>query len=496
MPAANAPANGYDERMSPKTPPSKTASKRAAASARKRPPAQKTSKHAEQPGEPALLRWLKDRRITEVECLVPDITGNARGKIIPADKFSHDYGTRLPEGIFATTVTGDYPDDYYDLISPSDADMLLRPDPDTVRLVPWATDPTAQIIHDCYTKTGERHELAPRNVLKRVLDAYEALGLRPVVAPEVEFFLVQKNTDPDLPLQPPAGRSGRPETARQSYSIDAVNEFDPILDLMYDYSDAMQLDVDTLIHESGAAQLEVNFIHADAMSRADQVFMFKRMMREAAMRHGVYATFLAKPMENEPGSAMHIHQSLIDVKTGKNVFAGKGEGKHSKIFEHYLGGLQKYVPMAMAFFAPNVNSYRRLALGQVAPINVQWGYDNRTCGLRVPMDTPENTRVESRFAGSDANPYLAMAGTLACGLFGIREKLQPTAPLTISAQDIGFELPRSLGEALDQLETCTTLHDLMGARFVRAYISVKRKEYETFFRVISSWEREFLLLNV
>jgi glutamine synthetase len=446
--------------------------------------------------EPKLLRWLKQRHITEVECLVPDITGNARGKIIPASKFSHDYGTRLPEGIFATTVTGEYPDDYYDLTSPSDADMLLRPDPDTVRLVPWATDPTAQIIHDCYTKAGDLHELAPRNVLKRVLAAYEAEGLRPVVAPEVEFFLVQKNTDPDFPLQPPAGRSGRPETARQSYSIDAVNEFDPILDLMYDYCDAMELDVDTLIHESGAAQLEVNFLHSDAMSRADQVFLFKRTMREAALRHGVYATFLAKPMENEPGSAMHIHQSLVDAKTGKNVFAGRRQDEHSRLFTHYLGGLQAYVPAAMAFFGPNVNSYRRLAFGEVSPKNVQWGYDNRTCGLRVPLDTLENTRVESRFAGSDANPYLAMAATLACGLLGIRGRFEATPPLATSAHEAGYVLPRSLGEALDRLEGCTELQEMLGPRFVRAYISVKRKEYETFFRVISSWEREFLLLNV
>ncbi len=452
------------------------------------------SSQAEQP-ENSLRRWLKERRITEVECLVPDITGNARGKIIPADKFSHDYGTRLPEGIFATTVTGEYPDDYYELTSPSDSDMFLRPDPDTVRMVPWATDPTAQIIHDCYTKAGEPHDLAPRNVLRRVLAAYAEEGLQPVVAPELEFFLVQKNTDPDFPLQPPAGRSGRPETARQSYSIDAVNEFDPILDLMYDYCEAMELDVDTLIHESGAAQLEVNFTHAGALSLADQVFLFKRTMREAAMRHGIYATFLAKPMENEPGSAMHIHQSLVDAK-GRNVFAGKKEGKHSPVFGHYLGGLQKYVPMSMAFFAPNVNSYRRLMFGEVSPINVEWGYDNRTCGLRVPMDSSENMRVESRFAGSDANPYLAMAATLACGLLGIRGKLKPTPPLTGSAQDKGFDLPRSLGEALDELEACGPLQALLGPRFVRAYVSVKRKEYETFFRVISSWEREFLLLNV
>jgi glutamine synthetase len=265
---------------------------------------------------------------------------------------------------------------------------------------------------------------------------------------------------------------------------------------MYDYCDAMKLDVDTLIHESGAAQLEVNFTHSDAMALADQVFLFKRTMREAAMRHGVYATFLAKPMETEPGSAMHIHQSLVRPSDGVNVFAGDNEGEYSPLFGNYLGGLQKYVPMAMGFFAPNVNSYRRLVFGEVSPSNVEWGFDNRTCGLRVPMDSLENSRVESRFAGSDANPYLAVAATLACGLLGIREGLSPTPPITGNAKELGYELPRSLGEALDGLEACEPLQELLGRRFCRAYISVKRKEYETFFRVISSWEREFLLLNV
>ncbi|MBW8313223.1 MAG: glutamine synthetase family protein [Rhizobium sp.] len=446
--------------------------------------------------ESTLKRWLKDRHITEVECLVPDITGNARGKIIPAAKFSHDYGTRLPEGIFATTVTGEYPDEYDDLVSPSDSDMVLRPDPETIRMVPWATDPTAQVIHDCFTKDGRPHELAPRNVLRRVLALYEGLGLQPVIAPELEFFLVQRNTDPDFPLQPPAGRNGRPETARQSYSIDAVNEFDPILDLMYDYCEAMDLDVDTLVHESGAAQLEVNFVHADPMSRADQVFLFKRTMREAAMRHGIYATFLAKPMENEPGSSMHIHQSLHSLKTGKNVFSTGKAGAHTEVFMNYMGGLQKYVPAAMAFFGPNVNSYRRLAFGEVSPKNVQWGYDNRTCGLRVPLDTPENARVESRFAGSDVNPYLALAATLACGYLGIKEKLQPTEPLAGSAHAKGYDLPRSLEEAIAGLRACKPLRQLLGERFVRAYTAVKDKEHQTYLRVISSWEREFLLLNV
>lgn len=211
-----------------------------------------------------LKQWLTEKGITEIEALVPDMTGNARGKILPASKYLNSESTRLPEAIFIQTVTGDWPDDEAidHLVHPADIDLYLQPDLSTKRLVPWVEEPTAQIIHDCYTAKGDPHPLAPRNVLKRVLALYEAEGLQPIVAPELEFYLVQKNTDADFPLQPPVGRSGRPERARQSYSIDAVNEFDPLFEEMYDFCDAMELDVDTLIHESGAAQMEINFEHA------------------------------------------------------------------------------------------------------------------------------------------------------------------------------------------------------------------------------------------
>lgn len=443
-----------------------------------------------------LKAWFVSHKITEVECLVPDLTGKPRGKIVPADRYLSEGSARLPEVIFVQTVDGDWPATDVDLVSPTERDMVLRPDISTVRMVPWVKDPSAQIIHDCYTVDGVEHPLAPRSVLKRVLRLYHDMGLQPVVAPELEFFLVQRNTDPDFPLQPPIGRSGRPETARQSFSIDAVNEFDPIFEDMYDYCDAMDLDIDTLIHEAGAAQMEVNFLHADPLSRADQVFLFKRAMREAALRHDVYATFMAKPMMAEPGSAMHVHQSLLDVKTGKNVFVGDREHGLSDTFHHYLAGLQTYIPAAMAIFAPNVNSYRRIARDESAPINVQWGFDNRTAGLRIPHSSPEATRVESRVAGSDANPYLMMAATLAAGYLGLRDKLEPTKPIATSAYDFPYTLPRSLESALKLLEESAPLHDVLGHNFIKAYIAVKKAEYEIFFRVISSWEREFLLLNV
>ena len=445
----------------------------------------------------AVERFLKEHNITEVESTLPDMTGNARGKFYPTKKFLAENGGRLPESVLVQTVTGDWADNHYDLVDPSDRDMMLVPDPNTLRAVPWADEPTAQVINDCYTSDGQLHPLATRTVLRRILTLFEKEGLKPVIAPEVEFYLIQQNPDPDYELKPAVGRSGRQESARQSYSIDAVNEFNPFIDTLYSYCEASGLDVDTLIHEQGAAQMEINFLHGDPLNLADQVFVFKRALREAALKHGVFATFMAKPMQHEPGSAMHLHQSIVDIKTGKNVFAKK-DGTFTETFYNYLGGLQKYIPNAISFFAPNVNSYRRFAPDIAAPINMKWGIDNRTAGLRIPEAEPVATRIENRFPGADCNPYLAIAASLACGYLGLKGKLQPTKPTYDAAAEDGdtVELARSLEEGLRLLENCPELRELMGSDFVDAYIGVKRAEFETFHRVISSWEREYLLLNV
>jgi glutamine synthetase len=332
-------------------------------------------------------------------------------------------------------------------------------------------------------------------VLKHILDLYAKEGLTPVIAPEMEFYLVERNTNPDMALKPPLGRSGRPETARQSYSIDAANEFEPFVEDMYAYGEAMGLDIDTLIHESGAAQLEVNFIHGNALDLADQVFTFKRMVREVALKHNIYATFMAKPMATEPGSAKHIHQSIISTADGNNIFATK-EGEYSQAFYHYLGGLQKYTPFVMSFFAPNVNSYRRFTREVSAPINLHWGFDNRTTGLRVPDANARNYRIENRFPGADVNPYLSIAATLACGYLGMKNKIEPTAPHEGNAYEEELALPRTLEEALRGLQEDKDVFELFGEKFIQLYTSIKLVEFEEFNQVISSWEREHLLLNV
>ncbi len=442
-----------------------------------------------------ISEWLTENQISEVECLVPDMTGNARGKFIPVHQFIGRADIKLPESIMVQTVTGEYTDQHWDLVEPTDTDMLLIPDVNSLRKVPWAREPTAQIIADCFTADGNPHPLSSRNVLRRVLALYHEVGLKPLVAPEVEFYLVQKNTDPDSELLPPKGRSGRREVARLSFSIDAVAEFEDFVEDMYDYADAQSLNVDSLIHENGAAQLEINFRHGDPLSVADQVFVFKRTVRETAHRHSMYATFMAKPMQKEPGSAMHIHQSLLDQKKGENIFCGANKLPSEKML-HYIAGLQRYTPDLISFYAPNVNSYRRLAPDISAPINLSWGHGNRTTAFRVPESVPSDMRVENRFPGADANPYLAIAASLASGWLGMQQQLIATKPHQGTANEEGVEVARSLEEGVRKLIPNSELGDVLGDLFLKAYVAVKLDEFEEFNRVISSWEREHLLLQV
>lgn len=440
--------------------------------------------------------WAAANGVTEIECLVPDLAGVARGKIMPSSKFFDDTAMALPSSIFMQTISGEYPEEGGDFrYDPSDGDLELRPDFASLCEVPWATDPTAQVIHDAFYHDGRPVEIAPRQVLKRVIDLYHKRGWQPVVAPEIEFYLVKRNTDPDYPLEPPIGRSGRAEAGRRSYSISAVNEFDAVFEDIYAFAETQFLEVDTLIHEEGAAQMEINLRHGDPLWLADQVFLLKRTIREAALAHDIYATFMAKPIAYEPGSAMHVHQSVVSAETGRNIFSD-ADGRPTPEFFHFVGGQQRYVPAVTCMLAPYVNSYRRLVKGASAPVNVAWGYDNRTTGLRIPPSSPANRRVENRVPSSDANPYLALAASLACGYFGMVQGLAPSEPVAGSARSEEFDLPVGMLEAVSLFEETEELAEAFGRSFVTTFAAVKRAEFATFMRVISPWEREFLLLNV
>lgn len=445
--------------------------------------------------EAALAEWLREHDVEEVECVTPDFAGIGRGKVMPAGKFALFRPVYLPTSLFFLTITGDYPDlsnfSAYDI----DADLALRPDLSTTRAVPWANDRSVQVIHDVCDREGNLVGFAPRSVLRRVVGLYAERGWRALVAPEMEFYLTKPNTDPDYPLEPPLGRSGRRAQKAQAYSIAAVDEYDAVIEHIYDYAEAQGLDIDTVIQEGGAAQLEINLRHGDPLELADQVFLFKRLIREAAFRCGCYATFMAKPMENQPGSAMHIHQSVVSLETGRSLFSTEA-GEPSELFYHFLGGQQTYLRAATCLLAPYVNSYRRLAPQLSAPINLDWGRDNRTTGLRVPVSEPEARRVENRVVGADANSYLSIAATLACGYLGMVERLAPRPEVTTDSYDRPRELPHGLLDAVAAFKACAPLGEVLGAGFTELYAAVKEHEYTEFMRVISPWEREHLLLNV
>ena len=442
---------------------------------------------------PSISQLLAEHHIHEVECVIPDMTGIARGKILPKDLFLGAGEMRLPKSVLLNTVNGQQPDNGPH-VGDTDPDMVCRPDPSTFRVVPWAAEPVAVVIHDCQEWDGTPVALSPRAVLRQVIERYTQRSWQPVVAPEMEFYLVARQQNPHEPLHPPIGRTGKPEAGRQSYSIDAVNDFDPFFMELSNFCGVHRLGVETLIHEAGAGQMEINFAHGDPLELADRVFLFKRTVRETALRHGIFATFMAKPMETEPGSAMHIHQSILDGE-GHNIFS-LPDGSPSPAFFHYIAGLQTYVPQVMPMFAPYVNSYRRLAPHMSAPTNVRWGYDNRTCGIRIPKSGPDARRVENRVPGVDVNPYLAIAATLACGYLGLMEARQPAEPVNTSAWTMDHELPRHLEDAIELLRACEPMRGMLGAGFVDAFCAVKELEYGTYNRVISSWEREHLLLLV
>ncbi|MFQ6553143.1 glutamine synthetase family protein [Aestuariibius insulae] len=440
----------------------------------------------------AAQRYLAGQRLDEVECMIPDLAAIARGKAVPASKFERQTEFFLPNSIFFQTITGGWGEAAGDG-GFTEPDMVLRPDMATATAAPWTGDWTLQVIHDAYNHDGTPVPFAPRNVLKRVCQLYADKGWTPIVAPEMEFYLVARNIDPAAAIQPMMGRSGRPAAARQAYSMSAVDEYGPVIDDIYDFAEAQGFEIDGITQEGGAGQVEINLRHGDPVYLADEVFYFKRLIREAALKHNCFATFMAKPIEGEPGSAMHIHHSVLDAE-GRNIFSdGTTE---TPAFHHFIGGMKKHLPSVVALLAPYVNSYRRYVKDHAAPINLEWGRDNRTTAIRIPVSGPDARRVENRLAGMDCNPYLGIAGSLATGYLGMLEKTDPGAEFRGDAYDAEEDIPRGLFAALDAFDSSAAMQEILGPEFARVYSIVKRAEYDEFLQVISPWEREHLLLNV
>ena len=242
--------------------------------------------------------------------------------------------------------------------------------------------------------------------------------------------------------------------------------------------------------------MEINFKHGNPLDLADQVFLFKRTLRQTALKHNLYATFMAKPLEDSPGNSMHIHQSLL--KKGKPVFVNK-DLITTNYFDRYLGGLQKYSKSFLPLFAPNVNSFKRLRgyWEEGTPFNLNWGYENRTCGFRVPnFNSAQQARIENRLCGSDVNPYLAISATLAAGYLGIKKKLKATQETKKAAYNVNVSLTESIYQSIDMFSRSKEAKEIFGETFVELFCSIKDLEVNAYNKIITAWEREYLLLNV
>ncbi len=439
-----------------------------------------------------LAAHFRETGVRDVECLFADVTGYPRGKLMPAASFAAGTELRICQAIPMQCVTGAYSDD--PVFPDSDPDVRLVPDLATLKRSPWASVPRYLAVHDAVEMDGSLCEFAPRSVLKNVVAAYAAQGLAPVVAPEIEFYLTAAMTDPAQPLASPTGKGGRPEVGQSAFSLNALNELAPFWDAFHAAIDGLGIRADTWLHEVGENQYEINLLHGDPVAVADQAFLFKTAAREIALQHGLNAVFMAKPVAGQAGSSMHLHQSVVDAQ-GRNVFSN-ADGSPSESFFHFIGGLQAYTPDLMLVYAPTVNSYRRYVAGSQAPTNVQWGFDNRTTGLRVPVSGPAARRVENRLAGADANPYLAMAASLAAGLAGLSERLAPALPVEGNGYHQARDLPRTFDAAHAQMAVSGHAPRLLGARFVQGFLAVKALEHDHYLAEVSAWERRYLLPQV
>lgn len=444
-----------------------------------------------------LKTWLRENSVGEVSCLVPDFCGSARGKSMTPQLFlrgQENKDLRIPEATYAINVHGEFL--FNDHIDRAERDLSLVCDLSTLHKTPWTKETAAGVICDGIKPNGEPYELSPRQVLKTILGMYERKGWQPIVGPEIEFYLIASFEDVVHRPSPPRGQSGLSEFGQYTYSLDAIDDFDAFFEDVYEFSELQGIQLDTLIHEDGPCQFEINLGHTDALAIADQLFLFKRLVRHVAKKHGIFVTFMAKPYAEESGSSIHLHQSLIDRKTGTNIFANE-DGTDSDVFKWYIGGLQRHLPDAMPLIAPYTNSYNRFEAYMSAPTNVHWGRENRTVGLRVPQSSPSARRVENRIAGSDVNPYFAIAASLVCGLIGIDHKLERQDEFVgQSYDDDQRALPGTLNKALDKFRGSQALREYLGAALIETFADVKQAEYEHRSSVLSPWDVRYLMVNV
>lgn len=431
-----------------------------------------------------LRAFLKNYPDTErIDLLFVDMNGVLRGKWLPVDSAPKIFNgsVRLPVSTSALDMWGhDVEGSGLGIVS-GDKDGVGRPVASTLAPVPWAARQTAQILMTLDGVDGGPSAFDPRHRLSELLSRFHDLDLTPVLATELEFFLIRQRDSVGQAPEPVEGAEGS-----HLYDLSQMDAFETVLRDIQDACAMQGLPADAVIAESGVGQYEINFQHqADALTAADTAVLFRRLVRGVAQKHGYDATFMAKPYGADAGSGMHVHTSILG-SDGMNIFEGDGEA--SQTLRHAIGGLLASMAELQLVFAPNANSYRRFSREGFAPTQANWGYDHRAAAVRVPEASGPASRFEHRLSGADVNPYLAIAAILGGALKGIEDKIDPGASmdddLGSSFGDLGWDWQT----AVYRFQRSDLAVDIFGADFARVYGLVKQDEISQLNRMVSDVE--------
>ncbi|MFK4754158.1 MULTISPECIES: glutamine synthetase family protein [Oceanospirillaceae] len=435
----------------------------------------------------------------DFDLFIVDLNGNLRGKRLLGSSLDKVYeeGVKLPRSVIGVDFWGgDVPDNGL-VFETGDNDGICIPVQDKPTLVPWAGEERHQLQAMMMNPDGSPFNVDPRQVLKNIVDRFHERGWYPVMATELEFYLMDGDSEEVQRPRPPVldRGHGRRLNTTDAYSIEDVDGLESFFAEVRAACDVQGVLADTIISELGPGQFEINLKHvSDPLNAGDQSIWFKRLVKGIARKHGYTSTFMAKPYAEHSGNGFHVHFSLVD-KDGNNLFDNGGE-EGTEMLTQAIAGLLELMPSSMLLFAPHLNSYRRFQDGSHAPVFACWGYENRTTAVRVPEGDPEARRLEHRVSGADANPYLVLAAVLAGSLYGLNNKLVPPEPMEGDAYADSHEstrLPYRWDDAIKALDKSAVLREYLGDEFVDVFCAIKRQEITELNSRISDIEYESYL---
>ena len=427
-----------------------------------------------------------------LELLVPDLSGILKGKLIRPDDFrkSCEDGFAFCAGVTLLTTLGETVTGIPYGEGDGDPDMPARIVPGSFAPVPWAAKPTGQALFRLLDDDGKPFFSDPRAVLERALAPLTKMGLTAVMATELEFYLLDASVDAPTQAAPRIPGTNRVQPGPQVYHPDDLYEIEAFLNEVYQYCDAQSIPAESAISEYSPGQFEINLRHVtDPVLACDHAVLLKRAVKAAARNHGFIACFMAKPFEEDSGSGLHIHMSLVD-KDGKNYFSQGREKLASPPFSarlrYAVGGLLKTMSEATLLCAPNANSYRRLRPDMYAPVEPNWGVNHRIVSIRIPSSDAKNLRFEHRVAGADANPYLVTAAVVAGVHYGLKNKCDPGAMVQQSQMVTPkLKIPNRWDQAIDKFARSKILPEYLGKDYCKYYAMNRRAESAKFHNIVS-----------